>query len=908
VDATLGTADFAYMNIASMPLALHRHTSLLQATAVRVDMRSPSPPASLESDSLGRSVTDSHIPTHATDIGAALLIGAEIHDQTPQRTEAELQETREQAHLLESSHIAHDNSSFLRQFSVSTDPDNCRTPVNGVASGIPTESADGSFHSFGQKDSPSKDAEGRATCVEFPPWNPSSGINLPPLPNIQADIHNFSNRFKLLSAPQSTLKPSSSTTVSTSSALPLLSRHTHRLGSHSYLSACEGPTQDTCWVIPGKLAMGPKLTDHSKHAHLKKTELTSQALMLIAGFSVFVSLLTEAEEGQIESIYDIGPLTETLRHGRKQARHACNHIVIEAKTTIYEENELIKTLPSLSKSHHEHDAVHQRRVRALGRITRATDAITAAHKNLSAVPQNFEFLRIAMDNKHIDALTIHELLPQIWEIERRLAQGDCIYIYSDDGHSRVGLLCACLLGRLYALTPYECLYRMQACHDSAKREQARAVAIHCPQLPSERALITQVLLLTNRVYQGKSRVTLVGLTFICNIALGLIWRSQSDPELYAEENHQLNQTQAFLSVRGRFAPLDYESDKRLPRKKQPVWLDLQARNDPTLQQTIAEAAKQSQQQTQMAIAHRQTGRTPAVLQQAEQIGSMRHASLSRQTFIQSSTTGVGSTGLLSHALSVKSGGGNLSNMSLLASAHGQMNAPANSQRAVSRQSLSAKLSSQLTSNSVLLVMQQAVKGDQPDPHVQNSSSTGPGASRKSIRHVAKHKGTDSSAKLSDATDDVKLEEGGGRDELLKLALDGVSDVKQTLRGGRSSNPGTGRLSVSNVQTSRTIRESCDEDDESENYPKSYDDGSNTLVAPRNQQKDKSKHGDPLNDMSAEELKQFYDERLIRHARDLIKPVERKRYLPARSANDMPLNMSARALAIASSVASLTPTT
>ena len=69
-------------------------------------------------------------------------------------------------------------------------------------------------------------------------------------------------------------------------------------------------------------------------------------------------------------------------------------------------------------------------------------------------------------------------------------------------HGRVGLLAGCLLGRLYGLTPAIALYRLQACHDSAVSEKNRLVPVSCPCDIVQRKLLADVLVLTNRPYEG----------------------------------------------------------------------------------------------------------------------------------------------------------------------------------------------------------------------------------------------------------------------------------------------------------------------------------------------------------------------------------------------------------------------
>lgn len=365
---------------------------------------------------------------------------------------------------------------------------------------------------------------------EFPPWNPSQGIDLPVLPRVAV--------------------------ASTASArLALSCSKEDRLQQNEFRAKCEGPTDDTAWIIPGRLAMGCMPTDQNKPR--KKSELTRQAAWLLAGLSTFISLMEDEEEKKVEQTIGIDPLEVCLKSAYSEARNACNNLFIECKHVIYEENIIIRRLPALSKSHHEYQNMYQKRVRSLGRIRRAEDGIKRAKAQLATIPRRYDWSRMPL-NAHTEP-SIHEFLPMLWEIERRLAKGESILLYSKDGHGRVGYVCAALIGRLYALSTYEALYRVQACHDSAKREAKRAVPVNCPQSPTQRNLVTEVLSLSNRVYTGPT------------------WRSHSDPETNTDEHNAL--VPLSLQVVGRFPA--FNPSGPVPRMKQSVFLDHDVARDTT---------------------------------------------------------------------------------------------------------------------------------------------------------------------------------------------------------------------------------------------------------------------------------------------------------------------------------------
>jgi len=157
------------------------------------------------------------------------------------------------------------------------------------------------------------------------------------------------------------------------------------------------------------------------------------------------------------------------------------------------------------------------RLKIQGRIDLAKQTIERTEKALDNYPRDFEFRRIPMPANSCP--TVQELLPTIWEIEKLYRKGKKLYVYSREGHGRCGLICAALLGRLYGLTSYETLYRIQAAHDVMPSEYDKKIRVHCPQLWNQRRLVTEVLDACNRFFQGT------------------IWRTRKNPEIYVEQHH-----------------------------------------------------------------------------------------------------------------------------------------------------------------------------------------------------------------------------------------------------------------------------------------------------------------------------------------------------------------------------------
>jgi hypothetical protein len=251
-----------------------------------------------------------------------------------------------------------------------------------------------------------------------------------------------------------------------------------------------------------------------KHDRWKPPPVTSVSALLLNKVDVFVSLLDEAEEQAIEQACRVPSVQSCIQNALTTANAAVSSIISQATEVISRQTKQMDDIPRYGKSDPRYDAAYRETLRCKARIQLAQDNIAKARKQIKDLPSHADFVRIPL---RIDGLnTVNEILPKIWQIEGMLQQNRRVYVYSRDGHGRAGLVTAILLGRLYNLHPYEALYRVQASHDSAKRDAKREIPINCPQLPVQRELVAQVLHLANRPQE---------LAFV---------RTQVDPETYVE--------------------------------------------------------------------------------------------------------------------------------------------------------------------------------------------------------------------------------------------------------------------------------------------------------------------------------------------------------------------------------------
>jgi hypothetical protein len=304
---------------------------------------------------------------------------------------------------------------------------------------------------------------------ELPPYHPSIGINLP-----QAiPVFMPSNAEERLKA-----------------------NSTRRLTYCSYKAHMEGPCDDACWVIPGRIAMGAIPWGRAS----KRTQTSSITTLLLGGCDIFISTMEEDEENECEKRLNIVNVGKMLKKAAAGARMAVDEVVRGSKRTCEDMERKLKNIPVLESTHPDYTLCKKEMTRCKARVKLANEAKKRAQNEFERLPKVFEWIRIPI--KTDQCPTIHEIYPILWKLERLLSEGRSFYIYSREGHGRCGLLAGLLLGRCYGFNGTETLIRIQNSHDCAKREEKRPVPVNCPQLNSHKHLIHKVLNETHRPLQG----------------------------------------------------------------------------------------------------------------------------------------------------------------------------------------------------------------------------------------------------------------------------------------------------------------------------------------------------------------------------------------------------------------------
>ena len=333
----------------------------------------------------------------------------------------------------------------------------------------------------------------------IPPTVPREGINLPPLALIPAELGEDGS-FKV----DREVRPK----------------------YNSYRARMQGPTDDSCWIIPSKLAMGriplgPGWTKKRLSSKVPHTHLTDcLSLLLLSGVGTFISLMTEEEEKEVEAQYGVtSSINSILQNAGVIARSALKAAIFQLKAKRDTLVAIMESKPRVEKFEEHYAAAQKERLKLKSSIQITQKTMDAASADLEGMAENLYWERLPLRRRVPP--TKQELMPILWEIEDRLARGEVVYVYGHEGHGRVGLVCGCLLGRLYGLSPAETLFRLEVHHDCYPRRTAAAVdpdspPVSCLQNRLQQQVLVQVLKDSNRVYEQS------------------ILRSQPDPETFTK--------------------------------------------------------------------------------------------------------------------------------------------------------------------------------------------------------------------------------------------------------------------------------------------------------------------------------------------------------------------------------------
>lgn len=265
---------------------------------------------------------------------------------------------------------------------------------------------------------------------------------------------------------------------------------------NSFKAIISGPTDHSCWIIPGRLAMGripigkaraKGPVDSIIHTY---TDCLSQ--LLLVGLNSFVSLIEPHEEDEALQMFpnqndfddaatstSMSPrsasstrqtantLRDRVRRYYKEVKMELkNHLValqdqLENKNIQLEEYSNIEEPATYMTAEKikRMEQLKRERLRLLAKKKLIMDEIEVTKKTIDKYPSFATWTSFPL--RHNTVPPLDHIIPILWDLEQRLWHGECLYIYSKDGNGRAGLICACLLGRLYGLSHTETLLRMQ---------------------------------------------------------------------------------------------------------------------------------------------------------------------------------------------------------------------------------------------------------------------------------------------------------------------------------------------------------------------------------------------------------------------------------------------------------------
>ena len=146
-------------------------------------------------------------------------------------------------------------------------------------------------------------------------------------------------------------------------------------------------------------------------------------------------------------------------------------------------------------------------------MAKAQESIDSAKNTIEKWPEFPEYYYYPIEGGREGMLSIEDTIKLCEHVELKMREGSNVYIFSEEGHGRAGVLGACLLGRLYGYTQDEALRRMQRIHDSrqdmqsriGKSQRNRMAPIQCPRTKQQRMLIREVLAKNDQIYRDIAR-------------------------------------------------------------------------------------------------------------------------------------------------------------------------------------------------------------------------------------------------------------------------------------------------------------------------------------------------------------------------------------------------------------------
>ena len=242
-----------------------------------------------------------------------------------------------------------------------------------------------------------------------------------------------------------------------------------RVNYCNYHVTMRGPTDASFWIVPGRLACGSTPLGNGCTTE-SRIPVSSISALMMAGVDCYVSLMEESEESMYEEEFFAQLEKEKHQLGQKIPRcsvaeamktafmktgYSASEIVVDNSLIIEKQRAKLAALPEYSKNDPRLQKILKEKLRYQARIKLASDRIDKAKAQLKRVPKKVDWFRLPTPAASV--LSESQTLLNLWDIEKLLKDGRNVYLYSKEGHGRVGMYGALLLGRFYSLHPYEVL-------------------------------------------------------------------------------------------------------------------------------------------------------------------------------------------------------------------------------------------------------------------------------------------------------------------------------------------------------------------------------------------------------------------------------------------------------------------
>ncbi|CEG45301.1 map kinase phosphatase [Plasmopara halstedii] len=345
-----------------------------------------------------------------------------------------------------------------------------------------------------------RQVSGRCNCLPVPAttWHPSHGMKnmLPRLPRMGA---------RRRTAQDKTMTVENHVVIEDMAAYKLFK------ANHA------GPADTSYWVIrsrvlAGSCPIGPAFQEARRL--VSRTDFATT--VLLHQISVFVSLMTPNEatrmkkenigvnyERQVRTRYEA--LCKDLKSAKKVSkRHVtlakqalakfdavASSVATQDKTSKGYEAETV--LVTLEQRAEEAEDLIMAREALVQKLQLAEQQATKTSQELKSLGlMQLEFLSFPIDHDGVPDIDIFMTF-FINQVESRLRAGKNLYIFSQHGHGRTGLVSALLLGRIYGITASEALNRAQAVHDCRRPVAPPGLSLCSPSTPIQQFFVRRAL-------------------------------------------------------------------------------------------------------------------------------------------------------------------------------------------------------------------------------------------------------------------------------------------------------------------------------------------------------------------------------------------------------------------------------